>query len=75
VLDPIIGGYQLAKVLMDGESAINIIYTNTMKKMGLPLDGPQAFPNTLPWHHIRKVLGIAAENKKNSILRAHPGSL
>ena len=39
VVDPIIGGCQLSKVLMDGGSGINIIYARTMHKMGLLITG------------------------------------
>lgn len=39
VLDPIIGGCQLTTVLMDGGSGSNIIYADTMRKIGLPLTG------------------------------------
>lgn len=33
VLDLIIGGFQLTKVLIDGGSGTNIIYADTMKKI------------------------------------------
>lgn len=38
VLDPIpiIEGCHLTKVLMDGGGGINIMYAETMKKMGIP---------------------------------------
>ena len=39
VVDPIIGGCQLSKVLMDGGSGINIMYTSTTHKMGFRLTG------------------------------------
>jgi hypothetical protein len=35
VLDPIIDGYHLTKVLMDGGSSLNLIYSDTVKKMGI----------------------------------------
>ena len=33
VLDPIIDGYRLSKVLMDGGSSLNLIYEDTLQKM------------------------------------------
>ena len=35
VVDPAVGGAQLCKVLMDGTSRLNIIYTNTLEAMGI----------------------------------------
>ncbi|KAE8777298.1 gag-pol precursor -orf1 [Hordeum vulgare] len=35
VLDPIIDGFHLTQVLMVGGSSLNLIYSNTMKKMGI----------------------------------------
>lgn len=34
VLDPIIDGYHLTRVLMDGGSSLNLIYPGTVRKMG-----------------------------------------
>ena len=34
-LDPIINGFHLTRVLMDGGSSLNLIYEDTMKKMGI----------------------------------------
>ena len=34
VLDPIIDGYHLTRVLMDGGSSLNLIYQDTIRKMG-----------------------------------------
>ena len=34
VLDPIINGYHLTQVLMDGDSGLNLIYQDTVRKMG-----------------------------------------
>ena len=36
VLDPIIDGFHLTRVLMDGGSSINLIYQDTVRKMGIP---------------------------------------
>ena len=35
VLDPIIDGYHLTRVLMDGGSSLNLIYQDTICKMGI----------------------------------------
>ena len=35
VLDPIIDGYHLTRVLMDGGSSLNLIYQDTVRKMGI----------------------------------------
>ena len=35
VLDPIINGLHLAKVLMDGGSSLNLLYQDTVRKMGI----------------------------------------
>ena len=35
VLDPIIDGFHLTRVLMDGSSSLNLLYQDTMQKMGI----------------------------------------
>ena len=35
VLDPIINGYHLTRVLMDGDSSLNLIYQDTIRRMGI----------------------------------------
>ena len=35
VLDPIIDGYRLTHVLMDGGSSLNLIYEDTVRRMGI----------------------------------------
>ena len=35
MLDPIIDGYHLTRVLMDGGSSLNLIYQDTVCKMGI----------------------------------------
>ena len=35
MLDPIINGYHLTRVLMDGGSSLTIIYQDTVRKMGI----------------------------------------
>ena len=34
VLDPIIDGFHLTRVLMDGGSSLNLLYQDTIRKMG-----------------------------------------
>ena len=36
VVDPVIGGTRLCKVLMDGGSGLNILYAETVQGMGIP---------------------------------------
>ena len=35
VLDPIIDGYRLTRVLTDGSSSLNLIYEDTVRRMGI----------------------------------------
>ena len=35
VLDPIIDGFHLTRVLMDGGSNLNLLYQDTVRKMGI----------------------------------------
>ena len=35
VLDPIVDGFQLTRVLMDGGSSLNLLYQDTVCKMGI----------------------------------------
>ena len=35
VLDPIIDGFHLTRVLMDGDSSLNLLYQDTVRKMGI----------------------------------------
>src|SRR5918996_966639 len=35
VLDPIIDGFHLTRVLMDGGSSLNLLYQDTVRKMGI----------------------------------------
>ena len=41
VLDPIIDGCHLTRVLMDGGSSLNLIYQDTVRKMGIDPDKNQ----------------------------------
>jgi hypothetical protein len=44
VLDPIFDGFHLTRVLMDGGSSLNLIYTDTIRKMGI--DSSRIKPST-----------------------------
>ena len=46
VLDPIVDGYHLTQVLMDGGSSLNLIYQDTVRKMGI--DQTESFKAILP---------------------------
>ena len=35
VLDPIIDGYRLTRILMDGGSSLNLIYEDTVRRKGI----------------------------------------
>ena len=37
VVDPVVEGTRLTKVLMDGGSSLNILYAETLKGMGTPM--------------------------------------
>src|SRR6266536_828379 len=37
VVDPVVGGTRLTKVLMDGGSGMNILYAETLQGMGIPM--------------------------------------
>jgi hypothetical protein len=37
VLDPVVAGSQLTRVLIDGWSGLNLLFTSTLKKMGLDI--------------------------------------
>lgn len=50
VLDPIVGGCQLSKVLMDGGIVINILYAETMEKIGISL--LRLWPSSTAFHDI-----------------------
>jgi hypothetical protein len=55
VVDPIIGNVRLSKVLMDGGSSLNIIYTETLELLGV--DRSEVRAGAAPFH------GIAPEKR------------
>jgi hypothetical protein len=50
VVDPVIGNTRFSKVLMDGCSSLNILYTHTLRLLGIGLD--QLWPSTTPFHGV-----------------------
>jgi hypothetical protein len=50
VVDPIIGNVRLSKVLMDGGSSLNIIYTETLELLGVNRSEIRA--GAAPFHRI-----------------------
>jgi hypothetical protein len=50
VVNPIMGTTHLTKVLMDGGSNLNILYANTLNKMGIPWSS--LCPNKAPFYEI-----------------------
>jgi hypothetical protein len=51
VLDPIIVGMTITKVLIDGGARLNIIFLETLKKMGLEFGG-MITPTSVPFYGI-----------------------
>jgi hypothetical protein len=50
VVDLVIGNARFSKVLMDGGSSLNILYTHTLRLLGIGLD--QLLPSTTPFHGV-----------------------
>jgi hypothetical protein len=51
VLDPIVAGSQVTRVLNDGGSGLNLLFTNTLKKMGLNIS-KMLLPSRAPFYGI-----------------------
>ena len=70
VLDPIIDGYRLTRVLMDGGSSLNLIHEDTVRRMGInPSRISQSnttFEGVIP--------GVEAHNRGSVILEVTFGS-
>jgi hypothetical protein len=63
VVDPVIGNARLTKVLMDGGSSLNIIYTETLELLGIDLSTIRA--GAAPFHGIvpeKRVLPLGQLN-------------
>jgi hypothetical protein len=50
VVGPVIGNARFSKVLMDGGSSLNILYTHTLRLMGIGLD--QLWPSMTSFHGV-----------------------
>jgi hypothetical protein len=50
VVDPVISNTRFSKVLMDGDSSLNILYAHTLRLLGIGLD--QLRPSTTPFHGV-----------------------
>ena len=52
MVDPVVGGTRLTKVLMDGGSGLNILYAETLRGMGIPMsklsDSNMRFHGVIP---------------------------
>jgi hypothetical protein len=57
VLDPIMAGSQLTRVLIDGGSSLNLLFASALKKMGLDIS-KMLTPSKAPFYRI--ILGNAA---------------
>jgi hypothetical protein len=50
VVNPVIGNARFSKVLMDGNSSLNILYAHPLRLLGIGLD--QLRPSTTPFHGV-----------------------
>ena len=70
VLDPIIDGYHLSRVLMDGGSSLNLIYQDTVRKMGI--DPSRISQSNTTFKGV--ILGVEARCRGSLILEVTFGS-
>ena len=56
VLDPIVDGFHLTRVLMDGGSSLNLLYQDTVRKMGI--DPSRIKPTKMTFKGV--ILGVEA---------------
>ena len=70
VQDPIIDGYHLTRALMDGDSSLNLIYQDTVRKMGI--DPPRISQNNTTFNGV--IPGIEAHYWGSLILEVTFGS-
>ena len=73
VVDPVVGGTRLTKVLMDGGSGLNILYAETLQGMGIPMsklsESNMQFHGVIPGNkaksHGQIALDVVFDNSKN----------
>ena len=70
VLDPIIDRYHLTRVLMDGGSSLNLIYQDTVRKMGIDPSGISLSNTTFKG----VILGVEAHSTGSLVLEVVFGS-
>jgi hypothetical protein len=56
ILDPVVAGSQLIRVLIDGGSSLNLLFASTLKKMGMDIS-KMLTPSRAPFY------GIVPENE------------
>ncbi|KAI4966698.1 hypothetical protein ZWY2020_037054 [Hordeum vulgare] len=65
VIDPVVEGVRLRKVLMDGGSGLNIMYADTLKGMGIPMsrlsESNMQFHGVVPGRKAKSLGQIALE--------------
>ena len=71
VLDPIINGYHLTRVLMDGSSNLNLIYEDTVRRMGI--DPSRISQSNTTFEGV--IPGIEAYGRGSVVLEVTFGSL
>ena len=59
MVDPVVGGTRLTKVLMDGGSGLNILYAETLKGMGSPMsklsESNMSFHGVIPGKKVESI--------------------
>ena len=70
VLDPIIDGYHLTRVLMDGGSSLNLIYQDTVRRMGI--DPSRISQSNTTFEGV--IPGVAARARGSVVLEVTFGS-
>ena len=65
VVDPVVEGTRLTKVLMDGGSSLNILYAETLKGMGIPMsrlsESNMSFHGVIPGKKVASLGQIALD--------------
>ena len=65
VVDPVVEGTRLTKVLMDGGSGLNILYAETLKGMGIPMSklskSNMSFHGVIPRKKVESLVQVALD--------------